>query len=141
MDVLMVVAIFTILLVAIWLFFPSRSKARKPLPGAMKSVNVGARSDKAEATRWRSIEVLPGLICCDGVSKIANRVYLATEAPSFPLGDCTEKACQCRYKYLDDRRAGEDRRSKLVHLGDFFLNNQSVNRRVTLGRRAINLGT
>ena len=114
-------------IVAILLFFLFRSKGRKPV----------SRSKNATAAGRNSVEIQPGLMCCTSVKKIANQVFLAQEAPGLPLGVCTLKKCQCKYKFLDDRRSGEDRRTLLSHLGAML--ERDEDRRSVTGRRESDL--
>ncbi len=90
--------------------------------------------ERSSDTRWRAVEIRPGLFCCKTAAKIANRIYLASEAPTFPLDGCSEKKCQCKYKFLDDRRNGEDRRDDFVTLSSVTQSFEN-DRRHLRGRR------
>jgi len=125
--------------VAIGLFFLIRSKAKKSVPHSRNIGNVATQSSNSENTRWRSVKIQPGLIACASVSKIANRVFLATEAPSLPLGVCIEKSCQCKYVHLKDRRSSEDRRSVITQISNMFADSQDDDRRVMTGRRVTDM--
>jgi hypothetical protein len=72
------------------------------------------------------------------VSEITGQIFLAQGAPSLPLEDCTNKNCECRYVFLEDRRSGEDRRLELGRFGDFIPDYKRDRRRVT-GRRYADL--
>lgn len=124
-------------IVAILLFFLFRSKGRKPVSRSKNATAAGRKSVKSKETQWRSVEIQPGLMCCTSVKKIANQVFLAQEAPGLPLGVCTLKKCQCKYKFLDDRRSGEDRRTLLSHLGAML--ERDEDRRSVTGRRESDL--
>ena len=128
-----------LVIAAIGLFFLIRSKSDDSPRTSTKARKTTLKSDRSETTRWRSVEIRPGLIACRGVSKIANKVFLASEAPSLPLGTCSEKTCQCKYLHLDDRRSGEDRRSPITQIGALFVDDQDDDRRATIGRRATDL--
>lgn len=135
MDIIIGVIILVILLFAARMLFPRRSSTGERQVRSGKTESVAAKPVDAEITRWRSVKISPGLFSCTRVRKIADRIYLATEAPALPLGQCSEKGCQCKYIYLSDRRSSEDRRAMLKHLSQIYLNYQNDDRRQILGRR------
>ena len=104
-------------------------------PGSTNTGKADAIGERSSDTRWRAVEIRPGLFCCKSAAKIANQIYLASEAPAFPLDDCTEKKCHCRYKFLDDRRSGEDRRDDNTTLSS-VTQGFETDRRHLRGRRA-----
>jgi hypothetical protein len=75
---------------------------------------------------------------CSAVQELAYTRFLASECPSLPLPDCSQKECQCKYIHLDDRRSGGDRRVELGDLGKFLPVN-STERRHIAGRRVNDL--
>ena len=79
-----------------------------------------ARTGNAEITKWRSVKIKPGLISCKRADRMTGEIYFAADAPTFPLDSCTEKLCQCKYVYLDDRRDGSDRRESTEYSADLF---------------------
>jgi len=97
----------------------------------------GARPSKT-ATRWRSVRIKPGLICCSAASKMSSRIFLASESPRIPLPGCGEKDCRCKYLHMEDRRSGRDRRIELGDLTDYMPMNQEERRRLS-GRRTADL--
>ena len=116
--------------------FLSKLFDKKAPPPASKSVGkADAIRERSSETRWRAVEIRPGLFCCKSAAKIAMRIYLAREAPTFPLDDCSEKKCSCRYKFLDDRRNGEDRRDDATTLSS-VTQGFETDRRHLRGRRA-----
>ena len=137
MENLVAVIVFVFLLVTAWMFFSKRSDRRMPLSRTRKTEKTSQRSDKTKVTKWRSVKIHHGLYSCSSVEKIANRTYLATEAPALPLGQCSEKECKCRYLYLDDRRDSEDRRAMLGQLSRVYLSYQSDDDRRQILRRRI----
>lgn len=94
--------------------------------------------DTGADTRWRSVRIRPGLICCEHATAMSEQIYLAKEAPHLPLPECTESDCRCHYLFLDDRRSGEDRRVNLGKLADFFPTSAEDRRQVP-GRRMADL--
>ena len=114
------------------LFRYSGRGERRPTP--LPATRRGATSVR-QRTRWRAVKVAPGLIACGAVEKLSGRVFLASESPHLPLGDCSQANCQCRYVHLDDRRSGGDRRIDLGSFGAYLPQNQSDRRRVA-DRRA-----
>lgn len=89
-------------------------------------------------TQYRSVKILPGLICCKRAQLLSSQVFLSRESPELPLPGCTETDCRCRYLHLEDRRSGGDRRVHLGELGAFLPTNQ-VERRNLVGRRAADM--
>ena len=104
-------------------------------PDTKKSGNMPAIPERSSDTRWRAVEIQPGLMCCESARKISNEIYLASEAPSFPLDNCSQKVCRCKYKFLGDRRSGEDRRDESITLSSITQSNET-DRRHLIGRRA-----
>jgi len=98
-------------------------KARRP-------VLQEASSD----TRWRAVKLKPGLMCCRTAEKMRGQVFLASEAPKFPLKECAQKECSCKYTHLEDRRDGDDRRQTTEYLDEMYDMHQKDRRR-TRGRR------
>lgn len=93
--------------------------------------------DDSEDTRYRSVQVRPGLIACDHVAAISGELFLSREAPQLPLPNCTEENCTCHYVFHDDRRSGLDRRLELAKLRKKLL--PEFDRRRSPGRRADDL--
>lgn len=77
---------------------------------------------------------------CKTAGDMADRIYLAKDAPPLPLENCTEKSCRCKYEFLDDRRCGDDRRDDFGEMGMNFQNYDS-NRRDKRGRRVVDKQT
>ena len=134
-----VLTVLVIIVAAVAGFFLIKSKSNKVQNPSTDQNNSAKKRERLENTRWRAVEIRPGLIACSGITKIANKVYLASDAPDLPLGTCSENACQCKYLHLDDRRSGEDRRSPITQIGAFFAEDDNDDRRITTGRRAADL--
>jgi hypothetical protein len=60
---------------------------------------------------FHAVSVKPGSYACSAVTEIANKRFLAGEAPELPLPGCTAARCECHFVHHRDRRAGKDRRS------------------------------
>ncbi len=88
-------------------------------------------------TKWRSVKIRPGLTPCKNASEKSSQVFLAVEAPIFPLEGCTRKKCLCKYEFLTDRRSHEDRREYLEHIGTLCSSYKGDDRRRILGRRLL----
>ena len=139
METLLVVIILIILAVMAGMFVSRRFDIALPLPG--KKISKAAnRSNRSTAAKWRSVKIRAGLMSCKSAEGMADRIYLANEAPPLPLERCTEKECSCKYEFLDDRRCGEDRRDDFGVIGKTFQNNNS-NRRHPGGRREVDKQT
>ena len=95
---------------------------------------TGDSPDRSSDTRWRSVKIRPGLMCCKRVSTIAGQIFLSDNAPSLPLENCTETDCRCHYIFLEDRRSGADRRIELGRWDGLMPSNDS-GRRQRAGRR------
>lgn len=94
----------------------------------------------SEDTRWRSVQVRPGLIACEQATAIQEQVFPSRDAPPLPLSDCNETDCRCHYIFQEDRRSGLDRRAELDRLGR-LLAGKDEDRRRSPGRRAGDLAT
>jgi hypothetical protein len=90
---------------------------------------------KSKDTQWRAVRIRSGLIACKAVSSIKGRIFLAPDAPSLPLENCSED-CRCHYVFLDDRRGGADRRIEYSQLGG-LLTGYGNERRRFAGRRLV----
>ena len=97
---------------------------------AQKAVLTQASSD----TQWRAVKMKPGLMCCRFAETMRGEVFLSSEAPTFPLKQCTQKECSCKYTHLEDRRDGDERRETTEYLNELFDMHQQ-DRRKTKGRR------
>ncbi len=97
----------------------------------------GNEPDDGADTRYRAVQVRPGLIACDRVASISGELFLSREAPELPLPNCTEATCTCHYVFQDDRRSGLDRRVELAKLRKKLL--PEFDRRRSPGRRANDL--
>ncbi len=89
--------------------------------------------DKSKKNKWRSVRIRSGLIACKAATSIKGRIFLAPDAPSLPLENCTED-CRCHYVFMDDRRSGTDRRIEFGQLGRLLPDYGSERRRFA-GRR------
>ena len=88
---------------------------------------------KSKKAQWRSVRIRSGLNACKAATSIKGRIFLAPDAPSLPLENCTED-CRCHYVFMDDRRSGTDRRIELGQLGGLLPGYGSERRRFA-GRR------
>ena len=104
-------------------------KARKP-------VLAQASSD----TQWRAVKMKPGLMCCRVAEVMRGKVFLASEAPTFPLKECKQKECSCKYTHLEDRRDEDDRRQATEYLDELYDMHQK-DRRKSKGRRFTDMGS
>lgn len=78
-------------------------QAKKPAP-------VAAPKRSNTAGDFRSVSVVPNLICCLVASQAAERPYLSRQAPRLPLDGCTmPKSCSCKFRKNGDRREGDRR--------------------------------
>lgn len=123
--ILFAIALLIVAMIMTLLRYSGRGERRSTsLPAARR----GATSIR-QRTRWRAVKVAPGLIACDAAEKLSGRVFLASESPHLPLGNCAQANCQCKYVHLDDRRSGGDRRIDLGSLGAYLPQDQSERRR------------
>ncbi len=132
--------LLVILLIAAGIFLYIRynieiDKAQNRIPEkqARKSPKPDLKQTLSD-TQWRAVKVKPGLICCRIAEAMRGKVYLASEAPAFPLKQCTQKQCSCKYTHLEDRRDGDDRREATEYLDELFDMHQK-DRRKSHGRR------
>ena len=129
--ILFAIAILIVAMILTLLKYSGRRERRSVQPPAARR---GATSIR-QRTRWRAVKIAPGLIACDAAQELSDRIFLASESPHLPLGDCAQRDCRCRYVHLDDRRHGGDRRIDPGSLGSYLPPNQSE-RRQGADRRA-----
>ena len=69
---------------------------------------------------------------CDAAKALADKIYLACEAPKLPLEECDAAVCKCKFKHHPDRRQeirrAEDEGAPAQESGD-------LHRRTNPGRR------
>lgn len=135
MEILLAVLILVFLLGSVGLFlsnqfgFGERSK---------KVRRSGARSDELEVKKSRLVKISPGSASCVDARKMIDQIYLTTEVPALPLGQCSEEKCLCEYTFLDDRRSLGHRRETHEYLGG-FVRNHETDRRQYSGRRTTDI--
>lgn len=128
------VAIFAAAAVLVVTNLAAKGNSRKKASKSLSS----ERTPGEDASRWRAVKIVPGLMSCKAAAEYTDQVFLARSAPRLPLADCTENNCRCKYIHLDDRRSGGDRRVELGDLGAFLPASQ-VERRHSKGRRVADL--
>jgi|SRR5210317_1012647 hypothetical protein len=105
---------------------------------AKKSEKSKPFAGKSSDARWRSVKIRPGATPCRSIAEVTGRIFLAQDAPSLPLQNCSSENCQCRYVFLEDRRSGDDRRLEFDRFGDMIPGYASDRRHVP-GRRYADL--
>jgi len=138
MEILLVFIILVFLLGSIGLFLSGRSDIGQRLSGSRKAGKAGAKSDGLAGENLRMVKINPGFISCPSARKISSQIYLETEAPALPLGQCSEEKCLCKFSFLADRRGDVDRRAMHEYLGG-FLQNHETDRRQYSGRRTTDI--
>ena len=88
--------------------------------------------------KWRSVKIEPGSVSCKRVAAVTGQIFLARDAPSLPLENCSVRDCRCHYVFLDDRRDGADRRIELALLDELLPGHRGERRRFA-GRRLTDL--
>ena len=69
---------------------------------------------KAKSRHWHAVSVLSKGEPCEAARALRSLRFLSSEAPRFPLPDCTRaRSCTCAYRHHADRR-GTPRRSEEV---------------------------
>jgi hypothetical protein len=109
--------------IAVAAFFLTRARAN-PASGKKKSARPKGQ--------YAGLEFIPDKPCCDAATTMGSRRFLISEAPKVPLATCSDPAlCRCKYRNVDDRRAGDERRSvvgalsKGMPIGDERTNNRA----------------
>lgn len=128
--ILLAIAILIVAMILTLVKYSGR-RERRPAPPAARR---GATSIR-QRTRWRAVKIAPGLIACDAAQALTDQIFLASETPHLPLGNCAQADCRCKYVHLDDRRSGSDRRLDLGSLGS-YLPKDYAERRHGADRRA-----
>lgn len=101
-----------------------------------------ARASSERPKRVRSygaVEVIPDQqTCCEAVRLFVGKRILADEAPLFPLPDCDQPKCNCRYRRYPDRRMDIRRAGDLGFAVFSKMLHETRNRRraTAAGRRA-----
>lgn len=70
----------------------------------------GSSERPESARKYSAVEVVPGEdASCEAVRSIAGKRFLSKEAPLFPLKDCDQPRCDCKYRRYPDRRSAARR--------------------------------
>lgn len=138
MDILLFVILLVFFLGSVALFLPNQFDTEERSPRSKKAQKSGARSNESEVKKSRLVIINPGMVSCAGARKMIDQIYLSTEAPTLPLGQCFEEKCLCKYTLLDDRRSVTQRRATHEYLGGFIRNHAS-DRRQYSGRRTTDI--
>ncbi len=104
---------------AFWAF-SHRRRAPAAAPTAQRAAPYGA------------VEIRTRGGACAAARALQDQRYLAAEAPSLPLPDCTAAQCSCAFVKLRDRRTDERRFGNASLNASLFL---ADNRRQRSGRR------
>jgi hypothetical protein len=73
--------------------------------------SAAARTERPhQARNYNAVEVVPGEeASCEAARSLAGKRFLPEEAPLFPLRDCDQPNCDCRYRRHPDRRGAARR--------------------------------
>ena len=126
-----------IILIAVLItgFFMLRSSPQSVKGRRVQAKNVRSTISR-ERSRYRSVSVVCESGACDAAKSIAQKRFLSSEVPLFPLADCTSSTCSCKYIRHDDRRnPGGDRRVLVALSTEHFEQTGRYNRRIERGRR------
>jgi hypothetical protein len=59
---------------------------------------------------WHAVGIVPSKPGCPACASLKNVRFLAREAPTLPLAECSSPSgCRCVYKHFGDRRSGPRR--------------------------------
>jgi hypothetical protein len=79
-------------------------------PTASSNTSIANRAE-SRPTSYHAVEIRCTDDACDAAKAERGKRYLGKDAPTFPLTECDKReSCACRYRHLEDRRSGEDRR-------------------------------
>jgi len=138
-----IATIFVGLLIAVAIFFVIDFKHKHKIKQIEKTAGTQPEIRRHKVspaepsdTNWHAVKIKAGLICCKGAQEVTNQLYLAVDAPVFPLNDCTVKTCQCKYLHLSDRRDGGDRREATEYLEDLLKFHEKERRTIMERRQA-----
>lgn len=134
----MKLAILLLIIVVAVLFLKSRSASGL-------SWNVGRKNKlKKEKTPkgstpptnnpYHAVSIEFGLEACPTVQSISDKFFLANQAPSFPLSECTSAACHCKYIHHKGRRHSI-RRPQAILATEAYVSTGKLERRMNIGRR------
>ncbi len=118
-----------------------RALGKEPSAGislARKTFPDKSASSTLSDTQWKAVKVKTDLMCCRSAENMRGQVFLVSEAPEFPLKNCSSKECLCRYIHMNDRREGDDRRETTEFLKELS-SQQKKNRRKIEDRRQVNI--
>lgn len=83
---------------------------------------------------YHAVSIEFGLEACPTVQSISDKFFLATQAPSIPLSECTSAACHCKYIHHKGRRHSI-RRPQTILTTEAYESTGKLERRMNTGRR------
>jgi len=103
---------------------------------AQKGKKAGT-AESAPKSRYAGLVFEAEEHCCAAAAKMDRRRFLIAEAPKVPLATCSDPAlCHCKYRSVDDRRDGDDRREVVGALSrEMPIGDERSNRRAGKERR------
>ena len=86
---------------------------------------VKAKKTRTTVSRQHSLYESVSVVCapnaCEAAQALAEKRFLSSEAPIFPLSNCSSSTCSCKYAHYDDRRSNSGGRRALASVrADMF---------------------
>ena len=96
------------ILIIVWLVL----RKRKAMQAESETESDQNEDTQKTKSPWHAVSVRVGPDACLAAKTMEGRRFLAAEAPTLPLAECSDsEACQCRFIHHEDRRSGRDRRA------------------------------
>jgi hypothetical protein len=136
------IAILSVLVLVIALFAiflrllpsPQKTASRGGSKAAYKRSELSPLS--RAGSQYKSISIVCDSGACEASKASRGNRFLTSEAPFFPLPDCTSTACSCKYVHYEDRRDEEgERRAPMALRSELFEQTGRKERRCENGRR------
>ena len=110
---LIIVVLLSVAVIAILRRRPSAKTTSIRASAKTKNASSAAVLPLNDPRYWgMEIEIPSTVASCESARGLLGKGFPKAEAPVLPLPECTlRSACQCRYKYMKERRSGKDRRA------------------------------
>ncbi len=102
-------------------------------PGAGEKLRA-VHAPRAKGAAWHAVSIIGGAQACGDARQCGRRRFLSADAPRLPLPSCDGRACECRYRHHQDRRAMPRRQADRHQIGRRYAGTEQ--RVMARGRRA-----
>ena len=84
---------------------PTNAQAASAPPAkSPQRATIHASTRNPVTNPWHAVSIEGAHPACKTASRLKGQRFLAREAPTLPLADCSPQHCRCRFRHQEDRR-------------------------------------